>query len=461
MPQSAQPRSSSGAFWRNAEVRAVFYQILVLGGVLFTAYIIFQNTLTNLEERGISSGFGFLKNEGGFGIGETPPVPLWEGGFQQFIYALTGGLLAAFLLNLWSKRSGRILGENTWLVSLVILVVFILPAATLYGVWGSIRSEIYTEASSYGIGLWTGLINTLKVSLVGCILATLLGLIIGIARLSSNWLIAKLAAIYVETLRNLPLLLQIFFWYFAVLRTLPKVRQSLTVGDIFILNNRGVYLPDPTALSGAGPFTVAVGLALIGTFYYNRYVKKYQEATGQQLPLFLPAIGLLIVLPGISWVLIGAPFALTFPELKGFNYRGGIVLTPEFASMLTALVLYTASYVAEIVRSGIEAVSKGQLEASGALGLRQGQTMRLVILPQALRVIIPPMTSQYLNLTKNSSLGVAIGFPELVNVGGTILNQSGQAIEVIGITMAVYLTFSLLISLFMNWYNAKVKLVER
>jgi general L-amino acid transport system permease protein len=456
-----QPPLSGTAFWRREGVRAVFYQVLVLAAAVGLGVFIFRNTLENLKERGISSGFAFLKNEAGFGISERLPVPLLQGGVLAFLGALVAGLGITWLLTAYARRRGFRVRDDTRLVVAVAFFLVVVPAIALYLGWPSLRSVTYQETSNYGVALVTGLLNTVKVSLLGCVLASLLGMVIGVARLSSNWLVAKLATAYIELIRNIPLLLQIFFWYFAVIRSLPSVRQSLVIQGVLVLNNRGVFLPEPLAQPAAGPFLLAVLAAVLAIYFWARYVAGVRERTGRQLPVFYPGLGVLIVLPGLAWLAAGRPFVLDFPVLQGFNYQGGLVLTPEYAAMLVALVMYTTAFIAEIVRSGIEAISKGQREAALAVGLRGSLVLRLVILPQALRVIIPPLTSQYLNLTKNSSLGVAIGYPEIVSVGGTILNQSGQAIEVIGITMAVYLTFSLLISLFMNWYNERVKLIER
>jgi general L-amino acid transport system permease protein len=337
----------------------------------------------------------------------------------------------------------------------------VLPVLVLYATRGDFQSVVYDDSKPYLIAILTGVMNTIKVSFIGCVLATILGLFIGIARLSSNWLIAKLAATYVEVFRNIPLLLQMLFWYFLVLNTLPGVRQSINVLNVAELNQRGVFLPNPVPQPSSSLFLLAVATALVAIFLYSRYATVRQERTGEQLPVLYPAVAILVVLPGLVWLALGRPYHLSYPELHGFNFRGGIVLSPEFFAVLVSLVIYTAAFIAEIVRAGIQAVSKGQREAALAVGLRRGLVMRLVILPQALRVIVPPLTSQFLNLTKNSSLAVAIGYPDLVSVGGTILNQSGQAIEIILIWMMVYLTFSLLISLFMNWYNTKVRLVER
>ena len=320
----------------------------------------------------------------------------------------------------------------------------------------------YDRASYYWEAFIVGLLNTLLVSVIGIIFATMLGFTLGIARLSSNWIIARLATIYVETLRNIPLLLQLFFWYFAVLKTMPNVKQSFEwVGGI-ILNKRGLYLPRPVADDRFIWVMVAFGIAVIGMIILRIWAKRRLDNTGQRFPVFLSSIGLLIVLPAIIWIISGTNLTFELPELKGFNFKGGMALPPEFMALALGLTLYTATFIGEIVRAGILAVDKGQTEAAQSLGLQDGDRLRLVIIPQAMRVIVPPLTSQYLNLTKNSSLAAAIGYPELVSVFmGTTLNQTGRAIEVVFITMLVYLTLSLVTSGFMNWYNARVSLVER
>jgi len=301
-------------------------------------------------------------------------------------------------------------------------------------------------------------------SFIGIIFATILGFIIGIMRLSHNWVISKLAAGYVEFFRNIPLLLQIFVWYNVVLKPLPGPRQSLEVAGVFI-NNRGVYSPKPLFTDAWWFVVFAFVAGLIGTWAVAKWAKKRQMETGQPFPVGWTALGLIIGLPLVTYFIVslvaGNPVHFDYPELKGFNYRGGMRIIPEFVAMLLALSIYTAAFIGEIVRAGIQAVSHGQTEAALALGLTRGQMLRLVVIPQAMRVIIPPLTSQYLNLTKNSSLAVAIAYPDLVAVGGTILNQTGQAIEIIGLWMLIYLSLSLATSAFMNWYNAKMRLVER
>lgn len=319
----------------------------------------------------------------------------------------------------------------------------------------------YSPASTYGRAFAVGLLNTLKASLVGIVLATILGTIIGIARLSSNWLVARLATIYVEAVRNVPLLLQLFLWYGVVTESLPHPRQALSPIEGVFLSNRGFILPapvaDPAWLWAGIAFAVGIGLA----FATKVWADRRQAATGRQFPTLRANLALILGLPLLAWLLAGAPIVMDMPELRGFNFVGGISLSPEFAALLIGLVVYTASYIAEIVRSGILAVNYGQTEAGLALGLQRSQVLRLVILPQSLRVIVPPITSQYLNLMKNSSLAVAIGYPDVVSIANTTMNQTGQAIEGVALIMAVYLTISLAISLFMNWYNKKIALVER
>lgn len=320
----------------------------------------------------------------------------------------------------------------------------------------------YDRASTYFGVYLVGLLNTLLVAVVGIVLATLLGFTIGIARLSPNWIIRKLAMIYVEIMRNMPLLLQLFFWYFLLLNAMPNVRQSYSLGDIAFLNQRGLYLPsivtDGRFFIIVAGFAIAVGAAI---WWRRRAIKKTEE-TGRRHPIWAPALGLFALILVVAYFGSGAPITVDVPVLVGFNYSGGFTVPPELTALVLGLVIYTAAFIAEIVRAGIESVDHGQVEAAGSLGLKDNDRMRLVIVPQAMRVIVPPLTSQYLNLTKNSSLGAAIGYPELVSVFmGTALNQSGRAIEIVALTMAVYLTFSLVTSIFMNWYNARVALVER
>ncbi|MGP8305073.1 amino acid ABC transporter permease [Vibrio sp. YIC-376] len=320
----------------------------------------------------------------------------------------------------------------------------------------------YDETYTYGRTFIVGLLNTALVSVLGIILATAIGFTMGVARLSTNWLVSRLAAVYIETFRNIPLLLQIFFWYFAVLQALPSARQSISLGEAIFLNVRGLYLPAPILKNGSGVVIAAFLIGLVATLSISIWAKNKQRLTGQQSPMARIALGLVVGLPLVVYLLVGMPISLEYPALKGFNFQGGISIIPELAALLVALSVYTAAFIAEIVRSGINAVSHGQSEAAMSLGLPRSKTLKLVVIPQALRIIIPPLTSQYLNLTKNSSLAMAIGYPDLVSVfAGTTLNQTGQAIEIIAMTMGVYLALSLITSALMNLYNRKVALVER
>jgi len=314
----------------------------------------------------------------------------------------------------------------------------------------------YDESSSFGRVFLVGLLNTMLVSVLGIVGATALGFIVGISRLSRNWLVSKLAAAYIETFRNIPLLLQIFFWYFGVLRALPPPGRSITLGETVFLNIRGVYLPSPVFEEGFGlvAFSALAALAVIGWLLVRS--RRHRSESGLPLPGLRIFIGLSVIFPVAVFFLRGSPVSFLIPRLKGFNFTGGMVLIPEFAALLAALCIYTAAFIAEIVRAGIQSVETGQTEAARTLGLGSWQRLRLVVLPQALRLIIPPLTNQYLNLTKNSSLAAAIGYPDLVSVfAGTTLNQTGQAVEVIAITMGVYLTISLTISLGMSRYNRR------
>ncbi|WP_062264849.1 amino acid ABC transporter permease [Endozoicomonas arenosclerae] len=381
--------------WRDPVWRAVFFQVLLILGVVAVVAWVINNTLTNLEHRGISTGFDFLSQSAGFGIIQT-------------------------------------------LVE-------------------------YDESQSFGRTFLVGLLNTLLVSFLGVIFATILGFLIGVARLSSNWLLARLASTYIEIFRNIPLLLQIFFWYFAVLGVLPSPRQSINFFDAIFLNVRGISLPWPILDSGM-EIVVWAGIAsLVLAMGVAGLCRNYRRTKGRPLPHIKVIIASVIIgLPLLTAWLTNAHLQWEMPVLRGFNFSGGLVILPELAALWFALSIYTAAFIAEVVRSGIESVSKGQKEAAAALGLKPRRVLSLVVIPQAMRVIIPPLTNQYLNLIKNSSLATAIGYPDLVSVfAGTTLNQTGQAVEVIAMTMAVYLTISLTVSVLMNLYNRWVSLVER
>ncbi len=319
----------------------------------------------------------------------------------------------------------------------------------------------YSAADSYGRALIVGVLNTLKVSFIGIVLTVLLGTFIGVARLSANWLVAKLAAGFIEVLQDIPILLQLFFWYAFFYEMLPSPRQALNPITGVFLSNRGLVFGIPAAHPAHIYMAIAFAVACILVYFLIRQARKRQALTGLVFPVGRVSLAILIGLPLLVWGIHGFPTAMNMPELGGFNFEGGMNLSPEFAALLIGLVLYTAAFVAEIVRAGIQAISQGQTEAALSLGLKKGQVLHLVILPQSLRVIIPPLTSQMLNLTKNSSLAVAIGFPDFVSVAGTTINQTGQAIEGVALIMIIYLCFSLLTSALMNWYNKKMALVER
>ncbi|ADD78746.1 general L-amino acid transport system permease protein [Pantoea sp. PA1] len=378
----------------NPTVRAWLYQIVAIIIVVAVVGYLIHNTVINLANRGITSGFGFLERNAGFGI------------VQHLID--------------------------------------------------------YTEGDTYARVFLVGLTNTLLVSALCIVFASVLGFFIGLARLSDNWLLRKIANIYIETFRNIPPLLQIFFWYFAVLRNLPGPRQALNAFDLAFVSNRGLYVPWPTYAPGSWPFVIALVLAVVASYALFRFNRQHQLKTGQFRRTWPVAILMLLLFPFIAHLGFGAAMHWDIPELRGFNFRGGFVMIPELAALTLALSIYTSSFIAEVIRSGIQAVPYGQHEAARSLGLPNPVTLRQVIIPQAMRVIIPPLTSQYLNIVKNSSLAAAIGYPDMVSLfAGTVLNQTGQAIETIAITMSVYLIISLLISMLMNFYNRKIALVER
>lgn len=383
-----------GSLLTDPQVRSWLFQIVAVVAVVSFGWFLFNNTQTNLANRGITSGFGFLNNTAGFGIPQH-----------------------------------------------------LIP---------------YSEGDTYGRVFLVGLLNTLLVSVIGIVLATIIGFTVGVARLSNNWLLRKVATVYIETFRNIPPLLLIFFVYFAVLAPLPGPRQSLSLAEAFFVNNRGLYMPAPIADAGFLPGLIALLIAIVASVVVVRWARKRRHATGQRFPVLWTVLALLIGIPLLAALVFGKPLHWDLPELQGFNLRGGWVIIPELVSLAVALSVYTAAFIGETVRGGIQAVSHGQTEAASSLGLRPGLTLRLVIIPQALRVIIPPLTNQYLNLMKNSSLGAAVGYPEMVALfAGTTLNQTGQAIETMAITMSVYLAISISISILMNWYNKRIALIER
>lgn len=312
----------------------------------------------------------------------------------------------------------------------------------------------YSESDTYGRVFLVGLVNTLVVSVIGIAVASVLGLVVALGRLSPNWLLARLAGGYVEVIRNLPLLFQILFWYLAVLATLPGPRQSIALFGSVFLSNRGLVVPNPVPQAGFGAFVAAVAIGIVAALLMGLHARRRLYRRGEKLVIWPFVLAMLFGLPLLAVVLFGAPVAFDIPALKGFNFAGGARILPEFAALAIALSTYTAAFIAEIVRAGIQSVPKGQTEAGFSLGLSRGETLRLIVIPQAMRVILPPLTNQYLNLTKNSSLAVAIGYPDLFSVfAGTTLSQTGQAVEIIALTMGVYLLLSLVTSAIMSFYG--------
>jgi general L-amino acid transport system permease protein len=381
----------------------------------------------------------------------------------------------SFLRRLIFDEKIRSLVIQTLIIGIFALIIYIVTQQTAYNLekrgigtgFGflnmsagydiSIKLIPYTSDSTHFRAYLVGLINTLLIAVCGCFLATILGFLVGIIRLSSNWLFRNIAYVYVEFTRNVPVLLQIILYY-TILLYLPKIKQALVIFDIFYITNRGIYSPAPIFKDGFSIVAWSFVIAIISTIFLKKYLKKKQEQTGNQYPIFYINSVLIIFTPIIFYYIMGMPLDFNHPVLKGFNFKGGMVIRPEFMGMLLGLTIYTAAFISETVRSGIMSVSKGQREASQALGLKNNLVLRLIVIPQALRVIIPPLTSQYLNLTKNSSLGIAIGYADLVHgFGGISLNQTGKAIEIMSMVMVTYLTISLTISLFMNIYNKAVQ----
>ena len=381
-------------------------------------------------------------------------------------------------------RFSRGFGNLALQAALIVVVVGIAIAATHnaaqnmaraniahgFGFWNNTAGfdisqtliDYSSSTSTFGRAFWVGLLNTLLVAGIGCVLATVLGFVIGIARLSRNWLVSRLAGGYVELIRNIPLLLQILFLYNVVLKSLPEMRGSVALPFGGILNNRGLFLPRPIFAPDFGAVVLAFAIGIIVAIGIYVWARRRQERTGEQIRVFWMVLATIFGLPLLVFIVAGRPLSFGIPDMGRFNVRGGLEILPEFAALLLALSLYTAAFIAEVVRAGVLAVSAGQTEAAQALGLRSGTTLRLVVVPQAMRVIVPPLASQYLNLIKNSSLAVAIGYPDLFQVfAGTVLNITGQAVEVIAITMAVYLSISLVTSLLMNLYGRTTAIVER
>ncbi|MFN0185955.1 MAG: amino acid ABC transporter permease [Aquabacterium sp.] len=389
----AAPPKERNWSWRSERVRGLVYQAVALLLLLLAIGYLMSNTLENMRVRGIKSGFDFITQPAGFGIGES-----------------------------------------------------VIP---------------FDSAESYGKAFLVGLSNTLRVALIGIVLATLVGTLVGVGRLSRNLLLRSLCTMYVELVRNVPLLLQLFIWYFVLTELLPPIEEALRPLPGWFFSKNGLQFPHPTWSPGHWGTLAGLLAGMAGAWAWARAAERHREATGQFRPVVLPALGLWLVGAAVGWLVGGSPAGMDTPEKTDISVIGGGAVTPEFLTLLLGLVVYTAGYIAEVVRAGIQSVPYGQHEASVAIGLSPMQELRQVQLPQALRVIIPPLTSQYLNLTKNSSLAVAVGYPDLVSISNTSLNQTGRAIECIAIVMAIYLTLSLLTSGLMNWYNKRSRIKER
>jgi general L-amino acid transport system permease protein len=443
--------------WRNARIRAVVYQVLIVAAVVGLVYSLATQAAGKLAVLGIKSGFDFLAHRAGFRIGEALPVPVIRPDFFGLVGSIVGAVIAVKALIRWAARHGRSVLGDPLLMTAALTVLLGLPIAAVAIFDDIVGFKIHTPDGSIADALIVGMLNTLLVSIFALAFSTVVGLIVALMRLSKNWLVSAAGGLYVELVRNLPLLLHLFFWYFAVLRSLPGVRQSLNLFDTVFINNRGVFVPRPEL----GPGVVEVGLALavaaVLTLIAASALRRRRDVRGDAPSPWFVALVLLLGLPALAWAQAGAPLTFTVPTLQGLNFRGALVLTPEFATLLLVLTVYHGAYNAEIIRSGILSVPKGQSEAAFALGLAPSKAFSRVILPQALRVIVPPLIGRYLGLVKSSSLAVAIGYPDLVSVGNSITYATGQAIEIVALTMTFYLSVSLLISLWMNWYNARLR----
>jgi general L-amino acid transport system permease protein len=419
-----------------------------LAGLGFLAY---RQTADTLEARGVRTGFGFLDQEAGFAIGEALPLPALGGPGASFA---TGAIVLAALalvvrLVVPSLQTGP--GRRlTWLLSCASLavVVGLLAAGS-----ASLRFVDYGPHQPLAMALATGFANTVMVSVAAILLASVLGLVIGLGRLSHNWLVRSAAGLYVETFRNLPLLILVFFWYFGVLRALPPMRSSIDLWGIAALNNRGVFLPRPEAGPGFAAFVAALAVGFI-VWRWARYGLARRRPDARWRTLAVPtALAAFVVLATVAWLAFGPAVGWSYPVRAGFNFRGGFSISPEFAALLLGLTTYAAAFIAEIVRSGVQGVRRGQWEAARALGLSERRILGLVVLPQSLRIIVPPLISQYLSLVKDSSLGFAIAFPELVSITNTAINHTGQPIEILAITICVFLLLNLLISAAIAGYH--------
>ena len=457
---SAAPSRRAGltALWYDGRVRLGVYQAAIVAAVVVAGWLLAMRLVERLAALGVKSGFGFLANRAGFAIGESVPVPVPGGGLALLVVSVLAGLMAGIGLCRWAGARGRAVMGELRLASALIAAVAGPPLLAAILVGEDVAVLRYTADSALGTALVVGALNAISVSVLALVLSTLVGLLVALMRLSGNWLVGRIGGAYVELIRNLPLLLHLFFWYFAVLRALPPPRGSHSLFDWVFVNNRGVMLPLVHAGDGLPAVAAVFAAGVVAALLWIVHRRQVKAATGRERPLW-PAAALALLPAALAWAAFGDPLLLTRPVLQGLNFRNATIVTPEFATLVVGLTLYHGAYNAEVIRAGILAVPKGQHEAAGALGLRPRTTFRFVVLPQALRLIMPPLISRYLGLIKSSSLGVAIGFPEIVSIGNSVTYITGQALEVISLTMAFYLTLSLAISLGLNWYNARTRIV--
>jgi general L-amino acid transport system permease protein len=435
------------AIWRNRRVRLFLYQAAFVAALVGAVALAWGTTAENLARRHIGLGFAFLDREAGFSLGETPPLPVLDARAALFAFVVVVSLgLAAIMRRIAAAR-----GAAATLALVAAFALVVLAANRL------VAPEVVSFAAdrSFLLAIATGLANTIKVAALGIVLASVVGFLVGIARMAANPLVRGTATVYVELFRNVPLLIQIFFWYFAVLRALPGVRASIDILGVAAVNNRGIYLPRLVPGDGA-PELIAAALAAIVAAGAIAAVRRRRSARAAAIVLAASGCAALLAATRAA---ASVPFALEYPHLVGFNFEGGTVVSPEYGALLLGLTLYSAAYIAEIVRSGLGGIGRGQRDAAQALGFDRIQTLRLVVVPQALRIAIPPLISQYLSLTKDSSLGIAIGYPEIVSVTGQVINQTGQAIEMLVIALAIYMALSLSVGALLNWYDARMKWV--
>lgn len=445
-------------FFRTSGFRTIIVQVLIVGSALWIFYFLATQAVHNLSELGIRTGFRFLEEKANFFIGEGLPLPRLERGLLSFAAAVLVAVVSVWLLSAWARAQGRTVSGDFRLVVLRLVLLFGIPGLTLYATGDTIHTEAFTEDNSMGEALIVGISNTIRIAILTFPLTTLIGLLVAVMQLSDNWLFRVLGRIYVELMRNLPFMLHIFLWYFGVLAIVPSLRNSINIGDMIFINKRGVFLPDIVPQPGFYFFLTSVIVSSVIVYLminFNRHFHKKPYGS----PILLYTALIFVTLPVISVLMNGPPFSLTYPILKGFAMRGAMVLTPEYVALALAISIYNSSFVAEIIRGGIQSVSRGQVEAATALGLRKSQTFKFVVFPLALRSIIPPMISRYLGLIKASSLGVAVGYPEIVGVATLIEFETGQALEVVVLTMAFYLTLALATATLLNWYNARIQLV--